>query len=58
MLVTRHFADSHWLPWFFLSILWLLTATSNCLFTNIIQNIFVFNRRKETQTGLGSGQGE
>ncbi len=47
-------ADSHWLPWFFLSILWLWMATSNCLFSNILQNIFfVFNRKKRNSNRFG-----
>ncbi len=38
-------AGSHWLPlYFFLSIQWKLMTTSNCLATDIIQNIFCFQQ--------------
>ncbi len=33
-------------------------ATVNCLVTNILQNIFCVQQKKETQTGLEQLQGE
>ncbi len=40
-------AGSHWLPLYFsLSIQWKLMTTSNCLATDIIQNIFCFQQEK------------